>query len=228
MFFRVTLRQKYEQSRNIVAKAVGSKPENLLFVENVTDGMNCVFTSMLRGYHDDDAVLITSLAYSAVTKTAVYHTKKCGVKLITLDIEFPVHSEEDICEAFRKVLKKNKEIKMAVFDHICSATAVMMPVQKIAAICREFGVMSVVDGAHAPGQLHLNLEDIGADVYIGTQSCLWDVCRYIILLQNHHYILHYCILLCKYCFVFLCTDFIVHSNVFASVIIKNKRYCNAY
>ena len=57
--------------------------------------------------------------------------------------------------------------QVAIFDHITCASAVCFPVQRLARICRDNNVMSIVDGAHAPGQLHLDLESYGVDVYIG-------------------------------------------------------------
>ena len=56
---------------------------------------------------------------------------------------------------------------MVFFDHITSASAVVMPVKKLAALCRKYNVISVVDGAHAPGQMYLQVESYGVDVYIG-------------------------------------------------------------
>ena len=60
-----------------------------------------------------------------------------------------------------------KNIKMVIFDHITSASAVVMPIKKLAALCTKHNVLSVVDGAHAPGQMYLQVESYGVDIYIG-------------------------------------------------------------
>ena len=72
-----------------------------------------------------------------------------------------------VVEEFENMLQSQKNIKMVIFDHITSASAVVMPVKKLAALCRKYNVISVVDGAHAPGQMYLQVESYGVDVYIG-------------------------------------------------------------
>lgn len=65
------------------------------------------------------------------------------------------------------MLMSQKNIKMVIFDHITSASAVVMPIKKLAALCTKHNVLSVVDGAHAPGQMYLQVESYGVDIYIG-------------------------------------------------------------
>jgi len=68
------------------------------------------------------------------------------------------------------MFKSNSNIKLAVFDHITSASAVKLPIKAIAEVCRKNNVISVVDGAHAPGQLEVQIESYGVDIYIGKSS----------------------------------------------------------
>ena len=72
-----------------------------------------------------------------------------------------------VVEEFENMLLSQKNIKMVIFDHITSASAVVMPIKKLAALCRKHNVLSVVDGAHAPGQMYLQVESYGVDIYIG-------------------------------------------------------------
>lgn len=161
---------KYEESRNIVAEQVGCNPQNLVFVENITFGMNCVLRSMLPRLSDDDAILHINLAYSAIVKTVKVLTEKCKVNVIQIDVTFPIASEDEVLKLFERTFKEHANIKIAVFDHICSASAVKLPVGDIGHICRKYNVMSIVDGAHAPGQLVLDIETLGVDIYIGKHT----------------------------------------------------------
>ena len=163
---------KYEESRNIVAEQVGCNPQNLVFVENITFGMNCVLRSMLPRLSDDDAILHINLAYSAIVKTVKVLTEKCKVNVIQIDVTFPIASEDEVLKLFERTFKEHTNIKIAVFDHICSASAVKLPVRDIGRICRKYNVMSIVDGAHAPGQLVLDIENLRVDIYVGKHTFL--------------------------------------------------------
>ena len=167
MFYRVTLTPKYIDSVNIVSKAVGCTPGNMVFVQNVTEGMNCVMNSLLTTFDHDDAILCITIGFSAVLKMAKIMAKKQNVPLYMLELNFPIHSEDEICKAFDSMIHDNNNIRVAIFDHITSASATRLPIEKIAKICAKYDVISVVDGAHAPGQLHLSIESFGVDVYLG-------------------------------------------------------------
>ena len=73
------------------------------------------------------------------------------------------------------MFKSHTDIKLAIFDHITSASAVKLPIKAIAEVCRQNNVISVVDGAHAPGQLELQVESFGVDVYIGELGCIQKI-----------------------------------------------------
>lgn len=89
---------------------------------------------------------------------------------LAVDFKVPIDSEEAMVKMFTDVCRKNKSIKVAVIDHISSQSAIMFPVAKIATALHELGVLVVVDGAHAPGQAHVDLEELGragVDFYSG-------------------------------------------------------------
>lgn len=123
--------------------------------------------SFLPKFDNDDAVLCINIAYSAVLKSVEVNTKNHHVRMYRLDLTFPIQSEEDVCQAFEDMFRTYANIRLAIFDHITSASATCLPIQKIAKLCSKYDVISVVDGAHAPGQLHLDIKSYGADVYIG-------------------------------------------------------------
>ena len=115
---------------------------------NATAGMNAVIRSLSLG--PDDEVLTTRHEYGAVTRTWEF----VGARL--------VHAEPD--ELASAIGPRTKVVS---FSHITSSTALVLPAEEICAAAREAGVLSIVDGAHAPGQLPLDLEQLGADVYAG-------------------------------------------------------------
>ncbi len=84
-----------------------------------------------------------------------------------MDLPLPIEDEDQVVDAFLKVLDKHPEIKVAIIDHITSASAIKLPVEKLVKLCHEKGVLVIIDGAHCPGQLSLDLENIAADYYVG-------------------------------------------------------------
>ncbi|XP_065640823.1 uncharacterized protein LOC100210723 isoform X1 [Hydra vulgaris] len=168
LFYRFTLIEKYEESRVVVANAVGCHPDNLVFVENITEGINVSLRSFLRNFTKSDSILcLRSIGYSAVLKAIDVLAKEYNVKVVNLEIQFPIHSKEDLCAQFEDAILKHPRIKLAIFDHITSASSVVLPIHDLGIICQKYNVISVVDGAHAPGQLYLDVENYNVDIYLG-------------------------------------------------------------
>ena len=146
-----------------VADLLGAAATDCVFVENATAGVNAVLRSWRFG--PGDAILTTSHAYGAVLKTLRYVCSCTGASLIEVDIPFPIHSPEVVLEAVQDAW--TDAVRMAVFDHISSATGLVYPVRQLVEACRSRGAVSLVDGAHVPGQLALDLDALGADFYVG-------------------------------------------------------------
>ncbi len=155
----------YANGVDAVAAFVGSKPQNLVLVENVTSATNAVLKSM--SFQQGDKILITSHTYRAVKKTVQFVSQGLGLETVVMEIPIPIDSEDDIINLYSDVVKGDKDIKLAIVDHITSASAIVMPIKRIAALCHMNGVKVLVDGAHAPGQIPLNMEDLGVDFYCG-------------------------------------------------------------
>jgi isopenicillin-N epimerase len=140
--------ERLEAARTALATFVGARGEDLVFVPNATAGLNAVIRSL--PLEPGDEVLTTRHEYGAVTRTWAF----AGATL--------VHAEPD--ELAGAIGPRTKVVSVS---HVTSATALVLPVEEICASAREAGVLAVVDGAHAPGQLPLDLERVGADVYAG-------------------------------------------------------------
>jgi isopenicillin-N epimerase len=135
-------------SRAALAVFVGARPDDLVFVPNATAGLNAVIRSLRL--EPGDEVLTTRHEYGAVTRTWEF----AGANL--------VYAEPD--ELLAGIGPKTKAVSVS---HITSPTALVLPVAEICAAARAAGALAIVDGAHAPGQVPLDLEDLGADVYAG-------------------------------------------------------------
>jgi isopenicillin-N epimerase len=135
-------------SRAALATFLGARPDDLVFVPNATAGLNAVIRSLRL--EPGDEVLTTRHEYGAVTRTWEF----VGAKL--------VYAEPD--ELAASIGPRTKAVSVS---HITSPTALVLPVEEICAAARAAGVLAIVDGAHAPGQLPLDLDALGADVYAG-------------------------------------------------------------
>ena len=135
-------------SRAALAAFLGARPDDLVFVPNATAGLNAVIRSLRL--EPGDEVLTTRHEYGAVTRTWEF----VGAKL--------VYAEPD--ELAASIGPRTKAVSVS---HITSPTALVLPVEEICAAARAAGVLAIVDGAHAPGQLPLDLDALGADVYAG-------------------------------------------------------------
>ncbi|XP_077987169.1 uncharacterized protein LOC144441466 [Glandiceps talaboti] len=157
----------YEEAREAVSEFVGAKPDNLVFVVNATTGINAVMKSL--SLDKDDTVLVGNLTYPAMVKTAqdVREIDDGDIKVVYMDIKFPIHSKDDIIQYYRETLSSDSSIKVAIIDHITSSTAMVLPVKELIQLCHQYGVQVIIDGAHAPGHVHLNLEELNADYYTG-------------------------------------------------------------
>ncbi|XP_071485483.1 uncharacterized protein [Diadema antillarum] len=164
-WYRFSRLRRYKEAAECVAEFVGAKPENLVLVENVTTATNCIIKSFK--FQAGDQILVSSHTYGAVLKAVnMIIDLQPGVSVVKIEIPFETTSEE-IIDRHTRALEENPGIKMAMLDHITSASAIRMPLKELIALCRRHGALSVVDGAHCPGQIPLNLEEIEADFYFG-------------------------------------------------------------
>jgi isopenicillin-N epimerase len=144
-----------------VAAFLGSDADDLVFVPNVTTGMNAVLQSVMLD--EGDEVVMTDLAYGAVTLAAQSVCARTGAVLRTAHIAHPVHDDSDVVEPILAAI--GPRTRLVIVDHVTSQTALVLPVAVIAAECRARGVPVLVDGAHAPGSRHVSIPALGGDWY---------------------------------------------------------------
>ncbi len=137
--------------------------DDLVFVPNATHGMNIVARSL--ELQPGDEVLGTDHEYGAVERTWRFNCERQGAMYRTQPIPLPFSSAESIVEQLWQGV--TERTRVIVISHISSPTALMFPVAEIAQRAAAQGILTIIDGAHAPGQVDLNLETLGADFYVG-------------------------------------------------------------
>ncbi len=146
-----------------LAEFLKTSPENLAFVSNATEGINSVLRSIR--WQTGDEILATNHNYGAITKTIEFVCDRYSTKLVQAHIPFPLESQQQILDAIEKSI--TPKTRLAVLDHVTAPSAIVFPVKELVQICHDRKVPVIIDGAHAPGMLDLDLEDIGADYYAG-------------------------------------------------------------
>jgi isopenicillin-N epimerase len=144
-----------------VAAFVGAQPDDLVFVPNVTAGLNAVLQSVPLAAGDE--VVVTDLAYGAIVIAAGAVCERRGATLRRVHIEYPVRDAGDVVAAIVQAL--TPRTALVVVDHVTAQTALVLPLAAIAAECRARGVPVVVDGAHVPGSRPLDIPSLGVDWY---------------------------------------------------------------
>jgi isopenicillin-N epimerase len=146
-----------------VAKAIGARHDDVVFVENATTGLNAVLRSL--DFEPGDEILITSLSYPAIRKAAYYAASRCGARVIEAEIPLPLEGKAALLRAV--AAKLTIRTKLAIFDHIASHSALLLPAAELTRLAHEAGAKVMIDGAHAPGQIPLDIAAVGADWYVG-------------------------------------------------------------
>jgi len=140
-----------------------AKPDNLLLIPNATYGVNLVTRSF--NFQPGDEILTTNHEYGACINAIHVIAEMRGVHVVQQPIRMPADSPEEIFHQLWEGV--SPRTRLIFMSHITSPTAVRMPVELICREARIHGVKSFIDGAHAPGQLDINLEDLCADYYTG-------------------------------------------------------------
>jgi isopenicillin-N epimerase len=152
---------RLREASDRVAAFVGSRPDDLVFVPNVTTGLNAVLGSLPLGPGDE--VAITDLGYGAITLASGAVCDRSGATLRTIHLEYPMRDAGDVVEPIVRAL--TPRTKLLLVDHVTAQTALVLPVAAIAAECRARGVPVLVDGAHVPGSRPLDIASLGVDWY---------------------------------------------------------------
>ncbi len=142
---------------------LGMGYEDFGFVTNATEGINAVLQSLK--FKPGDELLTTNHVYNAVRKAMSYVAARSGATYREISIPLPLHTSSEIADAVINSL--SDKTRLLVIDHVTSPTALVFPVQLISTQCRSRGIDIVIDGAHAPGMLSLDVTRQDAPFYAG-------------------------------------------------------------
>lgn len=153
-----------KQAKVPLAEFIGCNPKDFFFVPNPTVAINTVMRSL--ALQPGDEILATNHEYGAMDRTWHFYCKKSGAKYVRQPITLPVVSKEQMITEFWKGY--TSKTKVVFLNHISSSTALIFPVKEICDKAQELGLITIVDGAHVPGHIDLDLADLNPDFYTGT------------------------------------------------------------
>ncbi|MCC6469028.1 MAG: aminotransferase class V-fold PLP-dependent enzyme [Alphaproteobacteria bacterium] len=162
-FMRRVLPGALREAAARLAAFLNAEADDLAFVDNATVGCNAVLRSLRLGRGDE--ILVFDHGYAAVRNAARHVAERGGARVVEAKLPFPDPSDDAITAAFKAAL--TPRTRLAIVDHITSPSALVMPVARLASASREAGVPIMVDGAHGPGQVTMDLGALGADWYAG-------------------------------------------------------------
>ncbi|OGO20888.1 MAG: aminotransferase class V [Chloroflexi bacterium RBG_16_48_8] len=150
-------------AREALAKYLCTESKDIVFVTNATTAINIVARSLPLSPGDE--VLTSDHEYGAMDRTWQFLASRQGYHYIRTPIPVPILSKNHILDHIWTGITNNTRV--IFLSHITSPTSIIFPIREICAEAKRRGILTVIDGAHAPGQIALNLEEIGADFYAG-------------------------------------------------------------
>ena len=155
--------QYVKNAREALGNYLDADADDLVFVTNPSYAVNIIAKSFSLGAGDE--VLTTEWEYGACDRTWQYYCDKAGARYIKQPIRLPLQDQDDFVAQFLKGV--TKKTKLSFLSHITSSTAIRFPVEKVVAEAKKLGIMTFVDGAHAPAQVPLSLRSLDVDIYTG-------------------------------------------------------------
>lgn len=162
-FMSTELPEALRQAAARLAAFLGAEAQDVGFVDNATTGCNAVLRSLRL--QPGDEILVLDHGYGAVRNTVRHVTERAGARMVEALIPFPRPSAEAIVEAV--TAKLGPKTRLVVLDHITSPSALVLPLERLVPLCHQAGAKVLVDGAHGPGMVPINLTALNADWYTG-------------------------------------------------------------
>ena len=162
-FFMRELPELHLNAKTHLAHFLSCDADDLVFVRNATEGVNTVLSSI--PWQKGDRVLITNHGYQACKNSVLVNAQRYGFEVDEIEVPYPYQEDDQIVNAVIHGVKP--ETRLVLIDHISSPTALYFPIERIAVALRGTNAELLVDGAHAPGMIPLDVTQTGAQYYTG-------------------------------------------------------------
>jgi isopenicillin-N epimerase len=162
-FFVREFEGRVDRARASLAGFVGADPDDLVPVANATQAVNAVLRSL--AFEPGDELLVGDHEYNACRNALEFAAARAGARVVVARIPFPLEGPEQVVEAVLACV--GPRTRLALLDHVTSPTGLVLPIERLVAELAARGVESLVDGAHAPGMVELDVSRIGAAFYAG-------------------------------------------------------------
>ena len=162
-FLSRELDERLDAARAALAGFLGADADDLAFVTNATSGVNAVVRSL--AFAAGDELLTTDHAYNACRNALDFAAARSGARVVVAAVPFPVASPDAVLEAV--LARVTPRTRLALLDHVTSPTGLVLPIERLIAALAARDIEVLVDGAHAPGMVPLNLATLGATYYSG-------------------------------------------------------------
>jgi isopenicillin-N epimerase len=155
--------KNYKNTLVALSKLLNADWDDIVYVPNATYGVNCVLQSV--PFKPGDEIIITNQEYNACKNVVYFVAEKTGAKVVVVDLPFPISESKTILEKIKSAM--TDRTKLLLIDHITSQTGLVMPIKEIIKECEKRGIESLIDGAHGPGQIKIDLKELNPTYYTG-------------------------------------------------------------
>lgn len=163
-FIRYVFPPKLREARSLAARMLNCPMDEIVLLPNVTTATNTVLRNLQ--YAPGDKIVYLSGAYGALEKTIEYTVETTAAEGVKIEYELPME-DDALLGMFEETLEKHRgHVKLAVFDSIVSMPGVRLPFERMAQVCRDEGVLSMIDAAHGVGHIALDLTALDPDFLV--------------------------------------------------------------
>jgi isopenicillin-N epimerase len=162
-FFDHMYQEELDQARSALGEFVGAPPEGLAFLANATTGVNTVLASL--SLRPGDQLVTTDHEYNACRNALEAAAERAGAEVVVARVPFPIRSADHVVEAVLDSM--GPRCRLLLIDHVTSQTGLMLPLDRLTEEAGRRHVEVLVDGAHAPGMVDLDIESLGVAYYTG-------------------------------------------------------------